>query len=65
MPKLELELEIEQIATLLKNLSQSDMETLEILLNPELAQEIKNRQSQARIELGEGKSLSSKELFTN
>ncbi len=65
MPKLELELEIEQIATLLKNLSQSDMETLEILLNPELAQEIKNRQRQARIELVEGKSLSSKELFTN
>lgn len=65
MPRVELELEIEQIATMLEELSPGDLETLEILLNPELRDELKKRREEARIELKQGKTLSKDELFSD
>ena len=65
MPKVELELEIEQIATMLEELSPGELETLEILLNPELRDELKKRREEARIELKQGKTLSKDELFSD
>ena len=41
MPKVELELELEQVARILEGLSPSELETLELLLNPELKAELK------------------------
>jgi len=65
VPRVELELEIEQIATMLEELSPGDLETLEILLNPELRGELKKRREEARIELKQGKALSKDELFSD
>jgi len=43
MPKVELELELEQVARILEGLSPGELETLELLLNPELRAEFKGR----------------------
>ncbi len=59
MPKVELELELEQVARILERLSPGELETLEILLNPELRAELKGRWESARTELEEGKTYHS------
>jgi hypothetical protein len=63
MPRVELELGIEQIAKMLEMLSQQELETLEFLLQPELAAELRQRRQEAKTELEEGKTLSIAELF--
>jgi len=63
MPKVELELGIEQIARILEELSPGELETLEILLNPGLIDELKKRREEARVEVEQGKTLSKDELF--
>jgi len=64
MPKVELEVEIEQIAKILERLSPGELETLEILLNPDLRDELKRRREEARVEFKQGKTLSKEELFS-
>ncbi|MBT9160781.1 MAG: hypothetical protein AAGB97_08215 [Dehalococcoidia bacterium] len=64
MPKVEFDLEIEQIAKMLEGVSPGELETLEILLNPELRDELKKRRGEARIEFEQGKTLSKDELFS-
>ena len=64
MPKVELELGIEQIAKNLEELSPGELETLEILLNPDLMDELKKRREEARIEFEQGKALSKDDLFS-
>ncbi|MFO7772823.1 MAG: hypothetical protein R6V59_02605 [Dehalococcoidia bacterium] len=63
MPRVELELEVKQIARILEALSQQELETLELLLQPELGAELRQRRQEARTELEEGKTLSKAELF--
>jgi hypothetical protein len=63
MPKIELELELEQIAKILDELSPDELETLELLLNSELRAELKERREKGKTELKEGKTLSKTELF--
>ena len=65
MPKIELELEVEQIARILAALSQEELETLELLLQPALAAELRQRRQEARTELEEGRTLSEAELFVD
>jgi len=65
MPRVELELVVEQIAKMLQALSLQELETLEFLLQPELAAELKQRRREARAELKEGKALSKAELFVD
>jgi len=65
MPKVELEIRIEQIAKILKELSPGELETLEVLLNPELRDELKRRRREAKIEFEQGKTLSKEELFSD
>jgi len=64
MPRVDLELEIEQIARILEGLSAGELETLEILLNRELGDALKKRRQEARIEFEQGKTLSKHELFS-
>jgi len=64
MPKVELELELEQIVGILEGLSPGELETLELLLNPELRDELKKRREEAKIELKQGKTLSKTELLS-
>jgi len=63
MPRVELELEVEQIARILVKLNEQELETLELLLQPELAAELRQRRQEARTELEEGRTLSVAELF--
>ena len=56
MPRVELELGVEQIARILEALSQPELETLELLLQPEIAAELRQRRQEARTELEEGKT---------
>ena len=63
MPRVELESGVEQIARILEALSEQELETLELLLQPELAAELRQRRQAARTELEEGKTLSGAELF--
>jgi hypothetical protein len=55
MPKIQVELEIEQIAKILEGISSGELETLEILLRPELRDELRKRREEARIEFEQGK----------
>jgi hypothetical protein len=65
MPKIQVELEIEQIAKILEGISSGELETLEILLRPELRDELRKRREEARIEFEQGKTLSKDELFSD
>ena len=56
---------LERLAYLLKGLSPAELETLEFLLQPELATKLKQRRRKAKIELKEGKTLSKVELFVD
>lgn len=58
MPKVEVDLKLEQLARALNALSPGELETLELLLNPELGEELKRRRREAR-----GETLSEDELF--
>lgn len=64
MPKVEMELEIEQIAKILESLSPGELETLEILLTPELRDALKERREEGRREFEQGKTLSKDDLFS-
>ncbi|MBI1742360.1 hypothetical protein HYR54_04750 [Candidatus Acetothermia bacterium] len=63
MPKIEVELKLEEIAQALKQLTPGERETLVILLDPKLKAELKSRWAKARVELKSGKTLSEEELF--
>jgi len=63
MPRVELELEVEQIARILVTLSEQELETLELLLQPELTAELRQRRQEARTEVKEDRTLSVAELF--
>ena len=60
-PKVEVELE--QLAQALQTLSPGELETLELLLNPELTDELKRRRQEGREALAHGETLSEEELF--
>jgi len=64
MDKAEL-VNLERLAHLLKGLSPAEFETLEFLLQPDLATELKQRRRKAKVELKEGKTLSKVELFVD
>jgi post-segregation antitoxin (ccd killing protein) len=63
MPKVKVELE--QLAQALRALSPVEPETLELLLNPELTDELKRRWQEGREALAHGETLSEKELFAS
>ena len=64
MPKVEIELDLEQLAQAIRSLSPGELETLELILDPELrGGELRRRREQAREELAQGRALSEKELF--
>ena len=63
MPKVEVELE--QLAQALRMLSPGELETLELLLNPELTDELKRRRQEGREALAHGETLSEKALFAS
>ncbi len=65
MPKLEIELNVEQLAEALRALSPEELETLELLLDPELLEELRQRRKAAREELARGETLSEEELFSS
>ncbi len=64
MPKVEINLELEQLAKALEELSLAEIETLEIMVHPELKAEFKDRWEKAKKELRNGKTLSKEELFS-
>lgn len=63
MPKVEVNLKLEQLARALNALSPGELETLELLLNPELGEELKRRRREAREAAARGETLSEDELF--
>jgi len=65
MPKVEIELDLEQLAQALNALGPDELESLEFLLNPELTEELQRRRREAREELAQGKALSEEELFAS
>jgi len=60
VPKVEVN--VDQLAKALEELSPGELETLEICFNPELRVELKDRWAKARTELEEGKTLSKENL---
>ena len=64
MPKVEVSIELEQIAKVLQRLTPGEVETLEILLNSKLQVELKDRWKKGKEELKEGKTLSKEKLFS-
>ncbi len=64
MPRIKVELNLEELAQALKQLTPGERETLAILLNPKLKAELKSRWQRARAELKAGKTLSEEELFS-
>lgn len=64
MPKLEVNIEIEQLIKALRKLSPGELETLEIMFDPKLKMNIFKRWKKAKQELREGKALSKEELFS-
>jgi len=65
MPKVEIKLDLEQLAQALNALSPGELETLELLLTPELKKELQRRRREAHEELAQGKALSEDELFAS
>ncbi len=61
MPKVEIGLE--QLAKALEELSPGDLETLEIMLSPNLRSALRDRWAEAKSELREGKTLSKGDLL--
>jgi len=63
MPKVEVDVELAELAEVLAKLTPGELETLEILLNSRLKTELKSRWRKAKAELKQGKALSKEELF--
>ena len=61
MPRVEVELKLEEIVQALKQLTAAEQETLAILLNPKLNAELKSRWKKARAELKFGTTFSEEE----
>lgn len=57
------ELTFDQLAKAIEKLSSGELETLAILLDPELKRELLERRELARKEMAEGKLLILEELF--
>ncbi|MGQ9628436.1 MAG: hypothetical protein ACUVV0_16220 [Anaerolineae bacterium] len=62
---LTLEAALEQLARAIEQLAPDELETLSILIDPELKQELLRRREQARREMAEGKLLSVEEAFAS
>lgn len=65
MPKVELELELEQVVKILERLTPAELETLQLSLNPELTGELKKSREKGKTELKQRKTLSKEELFSD
>lgn len=63
MPHVKVELKVEELVRVLKQLTPGEQETLLILLNPKLKRELKERWKKAQAELKAGKTLTEEELF--
>ena len=63
MPKVEVELE--QLAQALRMLSPGELETLELLLDPERTEELKRRRQEGREALAHGEAVSEEELLAS
>lgn len=63
MPKVEVELDLQQLARILVSLESKDLETLEILMDKELSEELLKRKALAEQEREEGKLLTLEDLF--
>jgi len=61
VPKVEVNLD--QLAKALEELSPGELETLEIRFNPELRAELKDRWAKAKEELAKGRTLSKRDLL--
>lgn len=64
MPKLAIDVELEELAEVLNQLDPEELETLELLLDPELGSELQRRREQGRDELKQRTTLSEDELFS-
>jgi hypothetical protein len=65
MPKVEVEMDLSQLAEALAKLTPAELETLEIMLNSRLKAQLKRRWRIAKAELQQGKTLSQEELFAD
>lgn len=63
MPKLAIDVELEELAEVLNQLDPDELETLEMLLDSELGSELQRRREQGRAELKQGTTLSEDDLF--
>jgi hypothetical protein len=62
---LKVEVELEQLAQALRMLSPRERQTLELLLNPKLTDELKRRRQKGRETLAHGETLSEIDLFAS
>jgi hypothetical protein len=65
MPKVEVEMDLSELAEALAKLTPAELETLEIMLNSRLKAQLKRRWRTAKAELQQGKTLSQEELFAD
>jgi hypothetical protein len=65
MPKVEVEMDLSELAEALAKLTPAELETLEIMLNSRLKAQLKRRWRIANAELQQGKTLSQEELFAD
>ncbi|MFH1563176.1 MAG: hypothetical protein ABIF11_07160 [Nitrospirota bacterium] len=63
MPTVTVELPLEQIAQTLQTLTSGEIETLEVMFNPELKTQLKQRWEMGKKEFEEGKTITTQELF--
>ena len=63
MPKLAIDVELEELAEVLNQLDPEELESLELLLDSELGSELQRRREQGRSDLEQGTTLSEDELF--
>ena len=63
MPRVEVEMDLTDLAEALAKLTPAELETLEIMLNSRLKTQLKRRWRTAKAELQQGKTLSQEELF--
>ncbi|MBU0701251.1 hypothetical protein KKE26_08185 [bacterium] len=63
MPAVTVDLPLERIAQTLQTLTSGEIETLEIMFNPELKTQLKQRWKMGKKEFEEGKTITTQELF--
>jgi hypothetical protein len=63
MPKVEVEMDLTELAEALAKLTPAELENLEIMLDSRLKAQLKKRWRTAQAELQQGKTLSQEELF--